>query len=116
MDIDTALLLSEAQTLGNASATPEQRRAAAEVILRELAPHVVAALDDRPVAAGFVVLALDALDKAERGFTVGEIASILGGAARVLGLARAQEDRPRAARPSLAGILERAKARQPAGS
>lgn len=109
--IDAAFLLPLFSTLTSASATPEERRAAAEEVLRELAPALVAALGDRPVAAGLVTVAVDVLDKAEGGLTVGEGLTVLGDLAKLLTLGRGSEERPRAARKSVAEIVADAKAR-----
>ena len=104
MNLDAALLLDQVQALTDAESSPEARRAAAEAILSELMPHLVAALADKPVVAGLLTVGLDALDKAEDNFTVGEVTSILGSVAKVLALGRAKEDRPRVARPTLSLI------------
>ena len=79
-------IIADLARAASEAATPEERRAAIEEVLREITPLVEDSLEDRPVALVAWSLLMHGLDAAQDGFTREEGADLLHDVAELVGM------------------------------
>jgi hypothetical protein len=79
-------IIADLARAASEAATPEERRAAIEEVLRELSPAVEDALTDRPVALAAWAQLMQGIDASENGFTREEGADLIRDMAELVGM------------------------------